>query len=197
MSMVVNRVALLREVLKRKSVCHEKCLQQEATLKDAHIYCVLNGLSAQKFGPMLERYIIDTFGFVKNSASDCTGDCVKANANTEIKVSLGGQSHSKFNYVQIRVNHQVDKYLLTAYSLNEGNVENQGELFVFRVSHNDMLSLLLHHGTYAHGTKKANGPITEEDLNDRQNTKEYALRPTVGDLCWQALLPFRVEEKEL
>ena len=49
---------------------------------------------------------------------------------------------------------------------------------ILSYNHNDMLSLLLHHGTYAQGTKKANGPITEEDLNDRQNTKEYAV-PTI------------------
>jgi len=184
-------------VLERISVCHKECICKEVTLKDAHIYCVLHRLSAQKFGPLLERYIIERFNFVKNRATDCTGDCVKADENVEIKVSLGGQSYNKFNYVQIRMHHDVSQYLLTAYTLCNDNVDNEGELFVFRVPHTKMLELLLLHGSYAHGTKKVNGPITQESLNDNSNTKEYALRTSRGDVCWKALLPCRVQEDEL
>jgi hypothetical protein len=60
-----------------------------------------------------------------------------------------------------------------------------------------MLELLLSHGSYAHGTKKVNGPITEESLHDKANTKEYALRTRVSDECWKALLPCRIQEDEL
>lgn len=194
---VATRVSLLREVLKRGNVCHLTNILQERTLHDAHIYCVLNGLSAQKFGPLLERYIIHTFGLAKNSASDCTGDCKVNDANTEIKVSLGGQTHNKFNYVQIRVHHDVSHYLLTAFTLSLENVNQAGELFVFWVSHTEMLSLLLNHGTYAHGTKKTNGPIGADSLRDTNNTKEYALRTKVGDTCWNALQAFRITESEL
>lgn len=193
----MSRVAQLREVLEQISECHQERICKETTLKNAHIYCVLHRLSAQKFGPLLEKYIIERFDFAKNHATDCTGDCAKADENTEIKVSLGGQSYNKFNYVQIRVHHDVSHYLLTAYTLCNDNVDTEGELFVFRVSHTKMLELLLLHGSYAHGTKKVNGLITEESLNDKSNTKEYALRTRFGDACWKALLSFRIQEDEL
>jgi hypothetical protein len=37
--------------------------------------------------------------------------------NSEVKVSLGGATHSKFNFVQIRPSHDCDTYILTAYHL--------------------------------------------------------------------------------
>ena len=193
----MSRIAQLRQLLEQIYICHKEHICKEATLKDAHTYCVLHQLSAQQFGPLLEQYIIERFGFAKNNATNCTGDCVKSNENIEIKVSLGGRSYNKFNYVQIRVNHDVSQYLLTAYTLCKDNVDDEGELFVFRVSHTKMLELLLSHGSYAHGTKKVNGPITEESLHDKANTKEYALRTRVGDECWKALLPCRIQEDEL
>lgn len=197
MSAAATRVSLLREVIRRGVVCHQTNILQERTLHDAHIYCVLNGLSAQKFGPLLEHYIIHTLGLAKNNASDCTGDCKVNDANTEIKVSLGGQTHNKFNYVQIRVHHNVSYYLLTAFSLSAENVENQGELFLYWIDHGAMMTLLLNHGMYAHGTKKNNGPIDAESLSDTNNTKEYALRTKVGDMCWNTLQAFRITEREL
>lgn len=193
---VATRVSLLREVLKRGVVCHQSHILQEHTLHHAHIYCVLNGLSAQKFGPLLEWYIIRTFGLAKNSASDCTGDCKVNDVNTEIKVSLGGQRHNKFNYVQIRVHHDVSHYLLTAFSLSAENVEREGELFLYWIDHAAMMTLVLNHGTYAHGTKKTNGPIDADSLRDIHNTKEYALRTKVGDTCWNALQAFRITESD-
>lgn len=193
----MNRVAQLQQILKSTTVGHKRLILGEPTLKDAHVYCVTNSLSAQKFGPLLEAYIIDKWGFTKNKATDCTGDCQKNCTNTEIKVSLGGQTFQKFNYVQIRVHHYISTYLLTAYVLNAENVESEGELFVFRVPHEAIIALLLRFGSYAHGTKAVNGEITAESLNDTKNTKEYALRTTYGDDCWKVLLEYRVEESDL
>lgn len=56
----------------------------------------------------------------------------------------------------------------------------------------EIKSLLLKYGTYAHGTIKENGKITIENM-----TKEYALRPKVGDDCWKAMLTFRVPDTSL
>ena len=189
----------LRLLLKSYEICHKRLITSEPTLKDAHVYCVLHRLSAQQYGPLLEKYIIDKYGFTKNNATDCTGDCQKKkhDSNTEIKVSLGGKMYKKFNYVQIRVHHDISYYLLTAYVLRTENVDDEGELFIFRVSHDAMLDLLLQFGSYAHGTKSVNGEITEDSLKEPTNTKEYALRTTCGDKCWNALMAFCVKESEL
>lgn len=141
--------------------------------------------------------MIQRFGYTKTSASDCAGDCQKDGKCVEIKVSLGGASHSKFNYVQLRVCHTVDEYLLTAYHLTDSNVDKGGELFVFRVGHADIQTLIVDYGGYAHGTKKVNGPITHETVGCEGNTKEYALRPTYGDACWKALMRFRIGDEAL
>ena len=37
------------------------------------------------------------------------------------------------------------------------------------------------------GTKDKMGPITLEDLNDKSNSKEYALRPIYGNPLWNKL----------
>lgn len=165
----------------------------ESTLKSAHVYCVLHNLSAQQYGPLLERFLRTKFNYIKNKAEDCTGDCSKDGKNSEVKVSLGGASHTKFNYVQIRPSHDCDTYLLTAYHLSAENVDTEGELYVFKVPKEEMKTFVVSYGGYAHGTVKKLGPITPDSLQDN----EYAIRPILGDKCWNALLPFRIAESEL
>lgn len=72
-----------------------------------------------------------------------------------------------------------------------------GDLYIFKVSNIEMKKLIVSYGGYAHGTMKEHGKITEETVNDTKIIKEYALRPTIGDKCWKALLPFRVQEADL
>jgi hypothetical protein len=60
-----------------------------------------------------------------------------------------------------------------------------------------MQEILATFGAYAHGTIRQLGPITVESLNDKTTIKEYALRPTIDDACWKALLPFIVPESAL
>ena len=189
-----ERIKRLKEHLALSKINHEEQIMKQASLKDAHMYCVIYGVSAQQFGPLLEKYILHTFNFTKNKAEHCIGDCCKDGQNTEIKVSLGGSTHTKFNYVQIRPSHDCDNYLLTAYHLSSENVESEGELYIFRVPKKDMIDLISNFGGYAHGTIKENGKISTSTLN---NTKEYALRPSYNDKCWQALLPFRISEATL
>jgi hypothetical protein len=167
------------------------------TLKEAHTYCVIHGVSAQQYGPLLERFIRTKFNYIKNKAEDCTGDCSKDGLNSEVKVSLGGSTNSKFNFVQIRPSHDCETYILTAYHLSPENVDSEGELYVFKVPKSDIKNIVVAHGGYAHGTIKEHGPITIDSLNDKKSIKEYALRPTIDDKCWKALLPFRVPESKL
>lgn len=187
-----DRVKRLQEHLALSKIKHEEELLKLPTLKDAHVYCVIHGVSAQQYGPFLERYIRTKFQYVKNRAEDCTGDCSKDGKNSEVKVSLGGATHTKFNFVQIRPSHDCDTYILTAYYLSFDNVENEGELYIFVVPKADMQKLVVTYGAYAHGTLKEHGPIRAESLD-----KEYALRPTLNDRCWKELLRFRVAETDL
>lgn len=175
----------------------ETQLMNLATLKEAHLYCVIYKISSQKYGPLLEKFIQTRFNYNKNKAEDCTGDCSKDGKNLEIKVSLGGAKSTKFNYVQIRLSHDCDIYILTAYHLSSKNKDEGGELYIFKVPKSDIKKLIKSYGGYAHGTRGEHGDITDDSLNDEKSMKEYALRPIINGKCWEALMRFRIPESEL
>jgi hypothetical protein len=183
----------LEMILKKKESNHRSEIMKQIDLKRAHIYCKINHLIGPIAGPLLERYIIEKYGMLKNSSSKGIGDCTFFNKNIEIKISLGGEkTHNHFNYVQIRFNHSIDYYLLTAYYLNEVNLKTNGELFMFLVPKDKMKKIILNYGKYAHGTIIKNGMICAKDLE--KNGLEYAIRPRYGDMCWRYLLNYRVYE---
>ena len=196
-------IGKLKDHLQSARVKHEEEIMKQPTLKDAHIYCVLHGISAQQYGPLLERYIIQKFQYIKSHAGDCVGDCYNGKGgkseNIEIKASLGGATHTKFNYVQIRLSQKIDYYILTAYHLIPENVEKAGALYIFRVPKEGMKELILLYGGYAHGTVKEHGKITAEKLEEDLNSpiREYAIRPLFGDKCWNALLLYLCQEDDL
>ena len=192
-----ERVKRLREHLTLSKVKCEDQVMKLSTLKEAHAYCVIRGVSAQQYGPLLEKFIRTKFNYIKNKAEDCNGDCSKDGNNSEVKVSLGGATHTKFNFVQIRPSHDCEYYILTAYHLSHENVEEEGELYVFKVPKSDIKNIVVSYGGYAHGTIKEHGEITIDSFNDEKSIKEYALRPTINDDCWKALMVFRVSENEL
>lgn len=166
------------------------------TLKDAHIYCKCSNLSGQFTGPILEKFIKKKYNMTKNNASLCCGDLRCNESNFEIKVSNGGKENNKFNYVQLRMNH-ICEYIFTAYFINYNNLDNLGDLYLFKLNKGNLKKLIIKFGGYAHGTVRELGQITIEDLNDPNNQKEYALRPKYGDLCWIELLKFRIHEHEI
>lgn len=192
-----KHVKRLREHLALSKVNHEYQVMKLATLKEAHTYCVIHNVSAQQYGPLLEKFIRTKFNYIKNKAEDCNGDCSKDGKNSEVKVSLGGATHTKFNFVQIRPSHDCETYILTAYNLSSENVESEGELYIFKVSKEDIKKFVVSFGGYAHGTIKKHGKITIESFNDEKSTKEYALRTTINDACWKALMPFQIPESGL
>lgn len=194
--MADSRVVKLKEYLALSKLNHSQNIMKEETLKNAHVYCLINNLSAQHYGPLLEKYIRTNFNYSKNKAEECTGDCSKNGKNSEVKVSLGGATHDKFNFVQIRPSHDCDSYILSAYHLCIENVEKEGDLYIFKVPKEDMKKIIVSHGGYAHGTVKEHGKITTESINEKGN-KEYAIRPTVNDKCWKDLLAFRITEDAL
>lgn len=184
----MDYIQKLKEHFKQSIINHEQELLKEPCLKNAHVYCVINNISSQQYGPLIEKYICVNYKFIKNGASNCNGDCSKDNMNVEIKVSLGGSKHNKFNWVQLRISHDIQYYILTAYHLTTENIENGGELYIFNIPKDEMILLVIKYGGYAHGTKKEYGPITVDNLN-----KEYALRPSYGDACWKDIIRFRVQ----
>lgn len=146
---------------------------------------------------LIENYIKHHYKMTKNNSSACLGDLQSIDqTNFEIKISTGGNKHNQFNYVQLRMNHNCN-YLLTAYYIDDSNIDMCGELFIFRVNKVDIKKIIMGYGSYAHGTKQKLGAITPEDLDNPDNNKEYAIRPKYGDKCWHALLQFRVYEGEL
>lgn len=187
-----NNVKKLYEHLTNLTVNHEAQVMSLSNLKEAHVYCVIHNLSTQRYGPLLEKFIRVKFNYKKLKVIDCAGDGSKNGRNVEIKVSLGGRSHNKFNFVQLRPSHSCTAYILTAYHLSIENVRLEGELFIFIIPAEDIKRLILSFGGYAHGTTKEHGSISEQTL-----TKEYAIRPKINDACWRALLPFRVSENSL
>lgn len=172
---------------------HYNNIMKLPTLKEAHMYCKYNNLSGQFTGPILEKYIKIKYNMIKNNASLCIGDLNCNNINLEIKVSNGGKENNKFNYVQIRLNHFCE-YILTAYYLNYNNINNLGELFIFRLNKSIMKKFILNYGSYAHGTIEKLGKITIDDLNNNENQKEYSLRIKYNSKCWNELLEFRINE---
>jgi hypothetical protein len=192
-----DSILKLKEHLSIIKINHEEQILTCSSLKDAHIYCILYKVSAQQYGPLLEKFIISKFNYTKNKSSSSTGDFSKNSQNIELKASLGGSTHKKFNFVQIRTSHSIDFYLLTAYYLTLQNVDNKGELYILHITKESIKNIIISHGKYAHGTKKRHGPITIDSIEDETNQKEYALRPSFNDKCWKDLLPFRISESDL
>ena len=177
---------------------HKQEILKCISLHELCIYCKANNISPQQFGPFIESYLIHKCSMTKNNASKCIGDCKdKFNEDNEIKASLGGKEHNKFNYVQLRINHKINNYIFTAYYLSPENLNQLGELFIFKIKKEDIPLLIVKYGGYAHGTELKHGKITIEDLNDVSNSKEYALRPIYDSPLWKELLKFRVNESDL
>jgi hypothetical protein len=172
---------------------HTETIMALPTLKHAHIYCKINKFAGQFTGPVIEKYIKIKYKMIKNNASCCNGDLQCNEQNIEIKASNGGKENNKFNFVQLRMNHTCE-YILTAYYIDYTNLDNLGELYIFKLNKENIKLLIFKYGSYAHGTIKKHGEITMDDLNDTNNPKEYALRPKYGDNCWIELLNFRINE---
>lgn len=186
----------LKHILEVSKINHSVEIIKQSSLKQAHAYCKLYNLSGQMMGPLIEKYIQYKYGMTKNKASSCSGDLKSKTANLEIKASNGGKENNKFNYVQIRMNHNCE-YIFTAYYLNNSNISDLGELFIFRLNKENLRPIIFKYGGYAHGTVRKLGRIKMNHLKDNSNDKEYAIRPKYGDKCWNELLRYRVNEIDI
>ena len=186
----------LSDILCRTSLDHKSLILSCETLKEAHIYCKINKLSGQMAGCLIENYIINKFEHMsKVKSSNCEGDCIHKNGSTiEIKISLGGKTHNKFNFVQIRLGHNIDFYLLTAYYLDKSNLDNDCELYTFFINKQNMIDIICNYGSYAHGTVGEYGKISKENIRE---DCEYAIRPLYGSSLWSKLLEYRLTNSAL
>lgn len=172
----------LREALHAKKPDHRGKIMAVADLKHAHAYCKANRLSGQQFGPLIEYYITSAIPHMKKiGAKKHRGDlyCTRTGKYFELKVSLGGTTCAKFNFVQIRLAQKCD-YILTAYLLRDENLNQHGELFIFQLTRGEMAAVVDTYGHQAH-----------------RDTELHALRPTYGGKCWRELLKHRVVSENL
>jgi gamma-glutamylcyclotransferase (GGCT)/AIG2-like uncharacterized protein YtfP len=123
-------------------------IMKQPDIKNAHIYCKINQLSGQVSGSLIEYYIKNKYDMIKNKPSLCKGDSEHKKVNIEIKISTGGKYNNKFNYVQLRMNHNCI-YILTAYYIDESNLNDLGELFIFKLNKENMKHIILNYGGYA------------------------------------------------
>jgi hypothetical protein len=186
-------IAKLKELTVLENIKHKDNILEQQSLKLAHIYCKINNLSGQISGNLIEYYIQNKYNIIKNKPNLCIGDFCYNYINYEIKTSFGGKLNNKFNFVQLRTNHNCD-YILFAYYINKDNIEKLGELFIFNVPSKNMKDLIYNFGSYAHGTINKNGKISYKDLHDIRNIKEYSIRPVYNGKCWKELLNFRVDD---
>ena len=110
---------------------------------------------------------------MNDKKNQTSGDATKEGTNYEIKYS-GHAKESKWNFVQIRPDHDVQMYLLLGYNMYDECDENLGKGYVFKVPAETMYDLIIKYGGYAHGTVDKLGKITKENLKGRNC--EYALR---------------------
>jgi hypothetical protein len=166
-------------------------ISNEPSLKLAHMFCIKNKISSQMTGTLIENYIIDFYQMKKNNSSLSIGDANLNGINYEIKVSCGGKNRNKFNYVQLRMNHNCS-YLFTAYYLNQDNLTTFGELFIFKLDKKSIINMIVDYGSYAHGTIKNLGKIDIDSVVSIDNMREYALRIKFNSAAWIQLLKFRI-----
>ena len=139
------------------------------------------------YGKLLEKYIIKQFK-MENSINNISGDAIVKNKNYEIKVSLGNKN-GIFNIVQLRPDHMIDYYIILLYNIHE-NKKNFGKVYILKINSNIMNDIILHHGSYAHGTIIKNGIISKNNFIGKKY--EYALRPKYNSILWNKLIKYNI-----
>lgn len=152
--------------------------------------CILNREYSSPTSDVFEQVIKHDLQ-LENAPDKMSGDASKNGFNIEIKCSTHAK-HSKFNFVQIRPNHNVQWYLFVGYNLWHANA--LGKEYLFKIPSEDLYNMVVEHGGYAHGSKMVKPAITLTTM--KGNGYEYALRvnPNVGKrVLWKKLLKYKVE----
>jgi hypothetical protein len=152
--------------------------------------CILSKyhLTPQSYGEVLNVWLRNHYNFKKISASLKQGDDLIHNEyKTEVKISIADDG-KQANFVQIRLTHGIDFYLLIVYNMV------QDSMHYFLVNKEDMKDLIVNYGGLAHGTKGEKGLITENLDNP---DIEHALRPKIGTQLWNDIQKFSISEEEI
>ena len=155
-------------------------------------------LMRQYFGPQstISEKIMKRDLEMSDAPDEHSGDASKNGLNFEMKASLHAKN-SKFNFVQIRPDHNVDYYIFLGYDLFHDDEAGIGKSYIFKIPSKDVYQLIVEFGGYAHGTVKKLGKITHENLKGRGC--EYALRVCPHNkgkkniALWQRLLAYETE----
>lgn len=102
--------------------------------------------------------------------NEISGDGTKNGKNYEIKASIHDKK-SKFNWVQIRPDHNVHFYILIGFNIHEDEL---GKVYNYKIPSEELYKIIAKYGGYAHGTCKKLGKITLENIKGRNC--EFALR---------------------
>lgn len=154
----------------RHPICYKNKCMSECNLLYKCIYCK-KYLSSNQWGPLLESHVKKLFS-LKKPIDHVSGDgCSSNGKNIEIKISLG-DSKGRFNFVQIRPDHNIDYYIFMCYNLSDDEL---GKIYWFLCPSNKLYKLLPKYGGYAHGTIQKFGKI--EMANLFGHNYEYAIRP--------------------
>jgi hypothetical protein len=149
--------------------------------------CILSKyhLSSQQWSTLLEEEFKKYYKWYKKK-DEISGDAVtKKLNNVEIKISLGSNDN-KFNFVQIRPNHNIDYYLFVIYDLNKD------EMTKYIIDKSEIINLILKKGEYSHGTIKRQGRITLDNIIN--NKYEYSLRFNCNNYE-EFLSPYKKEDE--
>lgn len=158
--------------------------EEEKTLSEKQIIDIINSAStftekcilAKKYlspqSTIMEQIIKTDLNMGKKK-NQTSGDATKNGSNYEIKYS-GHAKKSKWNFVQIRPDHDVQFYLLLGYNMYDESNTNIGKAYIFKVPSLDMYNLVKNYGGYAHGTIDVLGKLSTSNIKGRNC--EYALR---------------------
>mgnify|MGYP001174426663 FL=1 len=133
--------------------------------------CVLSRFYFKPQSTYIEKIIKSNLE-IEDPVDEISGDGHKNGINYEIKTSLHDKN-CKFNFVQIRPDHNIDFYIFLGLNIFEK--DDDYKCYLFKIPSNNVYDLVIKYGDYAHGTIKRNGIITKDNFKGRN--KEYCLRP--------------------
>ena len=132
---------------------------------------------------------------IQDSENELSGDGIKKGVKYEIKFSIH-DVNSKFNFLQIRPDHDIDFYIFIVYNLYAD--DNLGKSYILKIPSNIIYKLIVMFGSYAHGTYKNLGKITFKNIKGRNC--EFALRPNPNSKksskcfkLWKTFLKYEVK----
>ncbi len=178
----------LKMLLKRNNINHWDKLLYLSTLEEAFAYCKVE-LSAARYGVLLQKWIITKNKWNKLCPKLLKGDIITKKSSFELKISLGTITCKNFNFVQLRLSHSIDFYILIAYYVNNTNYCALGELFIFKLKKKEILQFVGE--SYSHGTKFNWSTACTETIN-RYSEKD--IRVLFGSKKWVALLEYRISQ---